>query len=219
MALELHKQLMDSEAYEEVRLSLLRADELRRTVGESEGKIGTLTQQQETQAAKLEDMKQKEAESGAKRKYQDLLTRSRVVLHRDRLPNVVAQSFRDALNSRLFKYLSLFEAPFSCALQQDLSFVCSFPGGWQPDAGRLSGGERVVLAIAFRFAVNDLFASQLGLLALDEPTRWLDDGNIDHVINILDRTKKLTSSGAWQVLVVTHADALKSTCDNRIVLG
>ena len=68
-------------------------------------------------------------------------------------------------------------------------------------AGRLSGGEKVLLGISFRVAVNSMFAIDLGLLVLDEPTAGLDKGNLACLHVAFERLRELSRSRGLQIVM------------------
>ena len=118
---------------------------------------------------------------------------------------------------KLAKYLELFEAPYLARITDDISIQCTFGDRVVP-AERLSGGEKVVLGIAFRFAVYELFVSNLGLLILDEPTVYLDSDRIDSVLSLLERVKGYSRSAGLQLIVITHEARLAGVFDQVIEL-
>jgi putative ABC transport system ATP-binding protein len=73
---------------------------------------------------------------------------------------------------------------------------------------RLSGGEQQRLALA------RLLVKQPGLVLADEPTGALDQANTEIVMELL---RGLAHAGAC-VVVATHNDWVKQTCDTRIAL-
>jgi len=150
--------------------------------------------------------------------WRQLLERGRLILHRDQLPNLVARSYLVALNAQLARYLEMFDSPFGARVLDDLSIECRFVDKLMP-AERLSGGEKVVLGIAFRFVVYALFASDLGMLVLDEPTVFLDDGRIDSLCAVLEKVRGYSRQAGLQVILITHEDRLAAVCDRVIRLG
>jgi exonuclease SbcC len=149
--------------------------------------------------------------------YRNLCERTRAVLHRDSLPNLVARGYLRLLNSCLAKYLEIFAAPFAARINDDLSISCFF-GSNNVLAERLSGGQKVCLGIAFRFAVYELFTAKLGVLVLDEPTVYLDRDRVDSVVRLLERVKGYSKSAGLQVIVVTHEERLAGVFDGVIRL-
>ena len=183
-----------------------------------QGRIESLQTQRNTTTEQLATLKNEEAKLEKVKEWRELLEKARQYLHRDQLPNMVAQSYIRSLNSRLAKYLDMFEVPYTCKIAADMGVICAFSGNRQLPAERLSGGEKVMLGIAFRFAIYDLFASNLGLLILDEPTVFLDDDRIDSVYELLDRVKSYSKSAGLQLIVITHEKRLAGVADKVISL-
>ena len=75
-----------------------------------------------------------------------------------------------------------------------------------------------MLSICFRFAVNDLFAPNLGLLVLDEPTAYLDDTNKMHIVKLLEKIREYTTRSGMQIIIVTHEKYLIPSMDKVIDL-
>ena len=150
--------------------------------------------------------------------FKDLCERSRMLLHRDRLPNMVAQAFIKAINVKLAAYIELFEVPFTVRIEPDLSIRCLFGGNREASAERLSGGQKVMLGIAFRFAIYDLFVNNLGFMVLDEPTVYLDHDRIEGVFELLQRVKGYSQAAGLQLIVVTHEARLQGVFDQTIRL-
>lgn len=182
------------------------------------GRISALETNRASILQELERYKTEESQMGKMKAWRKLLEDARNVLHRDQLPNLVARQYLAALNQRLGKYLDLFEVPYAASIKNDLSIECIFVGGQHVPAERLSGGEKVMLGIAFRFAIYDLFVSNLGLLILDEPTVFLDDDRIDAVFALLERVKSYSKSAGLQLIIVTHEQRLAGVFDKIIRL-
>ncbi len=140
----------------------------------------------------------------------------RDILHRDNLPRLVALNYLDLMQEEINELLERFESPFSVTADTNLSFVAHFKDGRKIPTGRLSGGEKVLLALAFRVVVNDIFAKDLGLLVLDEPTSGLDEGNLRCIRIAMERLKELSASRGLQVVMVTHEQGLINIFDNVI---
>jgi DNA repair exonuclease SbcCD ATPase subunit len=94
----------------------------------------------------------------------------RGVLHRDALPRVVARSYLGLIEGQINALLDQFDAGFLVAAGEDLAFTARFHDGRRQPAARLSGGQKVLLSLAFRVAVNIYFTGDIGMLTLDEGT-------------------------------------------------
>ena len=156
------------------------------------------------------------AEADRVRNWVRHLTEIREVLHRDNLPRIVAQHYLRELQIDTNAFLDVFEAPFRVETDEKLSFRAVFHDGRNQPAARLSGGEKVVLALAFRLSVNSMFAQDVGLLCLDEPTVGLDEHNLSCLKTALERLKELTRSRGLQVILVTHERGIGHLFDKVI---
>jgi exonuclease SbcC len=134
----------------------------------------------------------------------------REVFHRDGLAREVAEGYvatiRDGAEGQpgINDLLATFDAPFRAADFVDWRYRVRLASGKEHSALRLSDGQKVVLALAFRVVVNSLFARELGLLCLDEPTAGLDEDNRACLDVALGRLRELSKSRGLQVILVTH---------------
>lgn len=90
-------------------------------------------------------------------------------------------------------------------------------------ASFLSGGEKVALGVAFRAVAVRLYAPEVGILVLDEPTAFLDEANVGALSEVLSEIGNEVASWTAQLIVVTHNQALIAGCQaegaNVIRLG
>ena len=113
------------------------------------------------------------------------------------------------------EYLAGFSSSYKVKVNRDNEFICQFPGKTIL-AGELSGGQKVVLSLAFRFAACEVFASKTNLIVLDEPTTWLDKKRIASFGEILSTVKSMSQRKHLQVFVVTHEHSLMPNFDQVI---
>jgi len=185
------------------------------SVSDVQGQTKTLEERLQSTSERLERMEGDEAKIAKRLEWRKLCEEARMVLHRNHLPNRVAQAYLGSINAKMNEYLEVFQARYTCAIRPDLSVKCHF-GEYELPAERLSGGQRVELGLSFRFALYDLFVGHLGLLVIDEPTAWLDDDHIEAVARVLERVKAHSKSKGMQVIVVTHEPRLIPIFDNFI---
>ena len=140
-------------------------------------------------------------------------------------PHALSASVLGSLNEDVNKFLSQFTAPFTVIPSSDvLGFNVVFHDGrttpvqGPPPASVLSGGQRMQLAVSFRFATYTMFAGKLGLLSLDEPTSYLDDENVGRFGDLLQRIKKVAQGMNLQVFLATHEQSVLPFCDTAIEL-
>jgi exonuclease SbcC len=92
--------------------------------------------------------------------------------------------------------------------------------GYELEVSHLSGGERTLLAFAYRFALGQLIMQArtghgLQMLLLDEPTESLgrEDRSVDRLAEAIARLKAIE-----QIIAVTHNEAFAEKAENVIRL-
>jgi DNA repair exonuclease SbcCD ATPase subunit len=179
-------------------------------LGTTEGKMQlietelmTLRKQQETEAVDAE--------------WAEIVQRAKQVLHVTELPAAVMSDYSHRLNARIQYYLNSWESEFSMRLDGDLAFRVRFPDK-EHDAVRLSGGQKIVASTSFRFAMADLFAQQVGVLVLDEPSTALDSTKVVHLQRLLVKLKEMAGHGDRQIIIVTHEVSLMGFLEHVVEL-
>ena len=135
-------------------------------------------------------------------------------------PRLVAQRNLKKLESAINELLQIFGVNFFVSVADSTapSFIAEFYDGRKQTAQRLSIGQKTVLALAFRVAVNAQFAEEIGLLALDEPTASLDAPRIKALAPVLEKLRDLSTTKGLQCLLVTHAASLSHLFESTIEL-
>jgi DNA repair exonuclease SbcCD ATPase subunit len=197
------------------RSALLAHDSARTDVARMEGELNQVSERQKQVVTLLSQREAEEAQLEGLKRYRELCERARTLLHRDNLPNLVAQAYMKSLNAHLEHYLEVFDVPFRARMIEDTSVICKF-GSREVPAGRLSGGQRVALGLTWRFAVHALFVNHLGMMILDEPTVYLDKDRIDSVYQLLERVRSYSKAADLQILVSTHEERLAGALDQVI---
>jgi exonuclease SbcC len=92
--------------------------------------------------------------------------------------------------------------------------------GADREVSNLSGGERTLLAFAYRLGLGQLIMQSrtghgLGMLLLDEPTESLgrEDGSINRLAEAISRFKAIE-----QIIAVTHSEAFAEKAEHVIIL-
>ena len=148
------------------------------------------------------------------------LDKVRQVFHRNEAPHMVAYTYVEQMLDEVNAALEIFEAPFRVEMDESCGFIARFLDGIRVQADRrLSVGERIILAMAFRITVNSTFAGQVGVLIMDEPTAGLDEHNLGGLPRALDRLRELSHERGLQVLFVTHEPRISHHFDNIIELA
>jgi exonuclease SbcC len=212
------KEVMSHSEFENAKAIVSDWGQFSAIISSLEGKCELLTKQIEQYQLAIDKLKYEEQALDSKKRYRNLLEGAKSLLHRDQLPRLVSQSYIKALNVHLAHYLEKFSSPFVAAFQEDFSVKCILPGGFEEAAERLSGGQKVMLGLAFRFAVYQMFVGHFGLMVLDEPTTFLDHDNVENVCGVLESVRGYSRSAGLQLIVVTHEPRLASVCDQVITL-
>ena len=92
--------------------------------------------------------------------------------------------------------------------------------GYEREVSMISGGERTLLAFAYRLGLGQLIMQSrtghgLHILILDEPTESLgrEDGSIDRLAEAISRLKAIE-----QIIAVTHSEAFAEKAEHVIRL-
>ncbi len=172
-------------------------------------------QQGEHQLAQAEQV---EIEAGVLRDWATHGLAMREVVHKDGAPRFVAQRNLQRLQVGMNEFLEMFDTNYRVTADEGLSFTASFTTGSKQPAARLSEGQKVVLALAFRLALNRMFAENVGALYLDEPTAYLDEHHIRGFEPVLGQLREFSASRGLQCMIVTHECDLAPLFDSVIQL-
>lgn len=145
----------------------------------------------------------------------------REFFHYDNGPKTLVGGILQQLNVDINKYLDVFDSEFSVIIEDgSTDFKTTFKDGRQmPSTGypladtSLSGGQKVQLSIAFRFACYQMFAANIGFMSLDEPTAYLDKHKITAFPDVLEIVKNVAQAMHMQLLLATHEEALVGAGD------
>jgi DNA repair exonuclease SbcCD ATPase subunit len=177
-----------------------------------------LKYEKDTHQKQYETVLQQEAEAVSLRKWVAVAETAREALKN--APRLVAQRNLKRLETSINELLQIFGVNFfvTVAEADSPTFIAEFYDGRKQTAQRLSIGQKTVLALAFRVAVNAQFAEEIGLLALDEPTASLDAPRIKALAPVLEKLRDLSTTKGLQCLLVTHATALSHLFESTIEL-
>ena len=125
-------------------------------------------------------------------------------------------SYLTELNDICNRFLDFFGNPFSVEITRDFEVIVTRPDGYTCRGRRESGGRKCVLSIVMRFAINQLFAKRVGLIALDEPTAYLDEDNLEFVAGLIENIPRIFQEMGTQIIVITHERTLVSAFDHVI---
>jgi DNA repair exonuclease SbcCD ATPase subunit len=137
------------------------------------------------------------------------------LFHWSNLPKAVAQANLGLLVQGVNENLELFGTPFTVQADQDLTFQVTFPGQYSVKASQLSGGQKVILAVAFRTALGRVFGHDVGMLFLDEPASGLDADNVTYFHSALQQLASKMGT-QQQMVIITHVHDLQEVFEQSI---
>jgi DNA repair exonuclease SbcCD ATPase subunit len=188
-------------------------------------KVGDARLEHATMAAEVKSIKEKISNANLERQmaerqvsWNSRLDRLKKVFKHDALPMAISRKHMERVVIELNNTLSYIGLPFTIELDANLGFEAKFRD-FKISASRLSGGQKIILTIAFRLAVNATFASNLGLLCLDEPTVGLDEINLHAMEMAFERLKEFSAANDIQIIVVSHEKGISHLFNNTIDLG
>lgn len=192
-----------------------RAAENRRQ-WESEITIAKTNKAQSKQ--QLEQAMQVKRQADVLRNWHEFAQEMRGIVHKDAAPRFVAQRNLRRLQHSMNENLAMFDTNYRVEADEGLSFEAMFNHGSRQPAERLSEGQKVVLALSFRLALNLMFAEDVGALYLDEPTAYLDEHHIRGFEPVLDQLKEYSAARGLQCMIITHERDLAPLFDSVIQL-
>jgi len=210
------------DAHEYVRLQKIHQDGmlLKQKADKLEGSLETATQSVERAKSKVDIYEKRAASVKPIEDFRKVLSKVNDILMKDGLPRLLSLQYMQKLNDRLEFYLRTINADFSAYIDENLEFVARKSDGLVHAAKRLSGGQKQQASVCYLLAVNDVFASTLGILALDEPSGAMQESNsrdLAEAFNYLARTGQQTGR---QFIVITHSNALAALgCKNISLEG
>ena len=139
---------------------------------------------------------------------------TRRILHRDNLPKTVALNYRGELNTTLRSFLNTFESTFDVQFDEDMDPLYTSADTLTPQAVKfLSGGQKVVLSIAFGVTMWSIFLRDVRLLVFDEPTQFLDEKHMARFADFVRHLRTYCEQSASQIILVSHHRELQELLD------
>jgi len=193
-------------------------DRLRAKASELKGKIKQVKESVERQQAELASNAKKIEDSLVMLQRIDVIEKASELLHPTRMPLRVSRACLKELEPAINRNIKRFGGGFSCRPTDDLDLMISMPDRSERSISRLSIGQRVVLSICFWLAQLELFAGDIGMLVLDEPTANLDERNRRYLGEVLKAVSR-SLRNRLQMIVITHDPLLKPSFDRIIEIG
>jgi len=173
----------------------------------------TKTKMLEEQLASLDRreaaVKVSQLAQGATKQIIDELQMLKHTFSKSGLPGLYVSDRFSRLTAITNTNLSCMQANFSvrASLNEPLAFEFirnDLPDVAWLDQSKLSGGQRVRLAVAFLTAVQQLVIPDVGLLVMDEPSTHLDAESVDSMRELLHTMSRQFKARDAQIIVCDH---------------
>lgn len=215
---DIHPAKYDEHEY--ARLTKLHQDAvaIKDKVNRLDGSLDTAKSSLERAEQKLSLQEKRAASVKPIERFRKILDKVNEVLMKDGLPRLLSLQYMKMLNDRLKFYLSTINADFTAHIDDNLEFMATKSDGLVHHAKRLSGGQKQQASVCYLLAVNDVFASTLGVLALDEPSGAMQESNSRDLAEAFNYLAKMGRQTGRQFIVITHSPALAAYGCKNIAL-
>ena len=196
--------------HEHARLTKQANDHLqfRMQVSQINGSLENANKALDRSRTRLAVQEQRAAQVQPIRRFRGVLEKAAATLVKDGLPKLLSLQYMGKLNERLAFYLNMINADFTAFIDENLEFTARKADGLVHRANRLSGGQKQQASVAYLLAVNDVFASTLGILALDEPSGAMQESNSQELAEAFSYLAKVGKQTNRQFIVITHSASL-----------
>lgn len=206
-------------AIEEARTRLRAKAEEDRVVREAHARKGAAQARLESAMSAMEIHLQKEQTAVQRLATAGTLVKVRECFHRDALQADVRAYGVGLINEWLTDMLSIFSIPYHVYFNSDGLMKFTFPPSEEEhDFLDLSGGQRKLVALAYRLSLMRLFMGNLNLAVLDEPTPFIDEENVEMMCESFQSLRRFSAQKGMTVLVATHEKRLFSAFDRILEL-
>lgn len=214
-------KLLREMKYDPMELTELEGEqrELIEKISENRGLLMACEDKMRELRERLEDLRRVKGALLEAKKFYELLEKIRnEVYYRD---GSVLRNLRSWILRRVAdqarKYLDIFNVRIDDVRIEEsaksIGFKC-YHRGREIDVRRLSGGEKVALALAIRLAIGDVLGAQrLGFFVLDEPTVHLDSDNKRKLLEVFIGLSKTVR----QAIIITHDEELFEGVEAKII--
>lgn len=197
-------------------------DDLNRQISALQGeKTAKKTQLDQASAALAAKEREKEMSEPLAKKVEVLKT-VRDWFHASNGPRTMSSSAVRELTGLVNEYLAALHSEIEVAASDDgFSFVFRYVDGRPvseplPSTAKLSGGQKICLALAFRLAIYRCFGQQMGIMVLDEPTAHLSPAGVQYFGELLQTVSVLAKNMNLQIIMPTHEKEILPYMDSEI---
>lgn len=190
-------------------------EDLGRRLGTIKGKLEMLVknmEEREKEIALIEDRVRKKPSIEGALKILRIFER-KILGGEGLIAQMLIQMFIKNLETEVNKSLRTFSREFTVEIESDFNINIKAGPRETLSINSLSGGEKTMLAIAFRIALAKILLGRLpSIMILDEPTQNLD---VENKSRLFDMIREITGI-LEQVIVVTHDEEIIERADKII---
>jgi DNA repair exonuclease SbcCD ATPase subunit len=192
-------------------------EELRdKMIPESKQQLAAKDKEVEMLSKQIEEKKQYMRLYTVCEDYKDHLQKVRDILHVDNFPRKLISAYRPLLQNLVTKYLSIFKQPFCIEIDEEMACSCIFPDNPEVSVHDLSGGQQMILTVAYRLAIAEMTTSNVAFISMDEPTNHLDADSKEYLAETFGLVKAYLNTKKIQMIVSTHEPKIQSVADYTI---
>lgn len=212
------KHTVTKAAYDAAKLKLTTGTQMREQLLSLRGELRAVSPRVTASLQQYKMLAQRYKQQRPLQDWVDGLRASRELVHRNNLPKLVHEYYMRQLATKTNELLQDIDDPFQLEVKDGVNLQVRKHDGDIETIGALSGGEKALLAIAYRLAEMSIFAGELGMLVLDEPTAGMDASRLEKFANTLRKLGRVLKARGTQLLLVTHEPRIASCCDAVIEL-
>jgi exonuclease SbcC len=147
-------------------------------------------------------------------KYLYVLNEIYELLHTSQFPRKLIQTYSGAVSEYLNENLQLFNFPYSSSVNDNFGIDVFDSHGHKLPA--VSGGQEIMIGVALRLALHNMFGSAFPMMVLDEGSVHLSVESKKCYFEIIKRLKKV--SNFKQIIIVDHDEDLAAVVDHTVKL-
>ena len=162
----------------------------------------------------FDDNKKTKVKNEKRNRYLYLLNELYELFHTSQFPRKLIQTYAGTVSEYLNEHLRLFNFPYTAKVNDNFGIDVFDSAGLKLPA--VSGGQEVMIGVALRLSLHNMFGAAFPMMILDEGSVHLSSESKKSYFEIIKNLKKI--SNFKQVIIVDHDDDLASVVDNTIKL-
>jgi len=161
-----------------------------------------------------ESNKELKAKNEKRGRYLYILNELYELLHTSQFPRKLIQTYAGTVSEYLNEHLQLFNFPYTARVNDNFGIDVFDASGLKLPA--VSGGQEVMLGVALRLSLHNMFGAAFPMMILDEGSVHLSNESKKSYFEVIKNLKKV--SNFKQIIIVDHDEDLSSVVDNTITL-